>query len=492
NRLKSQFLAAMSHELRTPLNSILGFSELLAEEIAGPLAEKQHHFVGRIRTAGTHLLHLINDILDLAKIEAGKVELHLEEFWLEEIVPEVLSNIRPLAMAKQLHLQSDCGSLAVCADRFRCKQILYNLLSNAVKFTPDGGEITLHAGASGRYICISVSDTGVGIAATDIGAVFDEFKQVGGEPRSSELGTGLGLTITRGLVEQHGGHIWVESTPGEGSRFSFTLPCAAQLPAPVSTPAVSEAGHLVLVIDDESSGRELLSSFLSPEFRVQTAASGPEGAAQARRLQPDVITLNMLASGKGGMEALWELKSDPATSGIPIIIVSVVDQRAMGFALGAADYLLKPISKHDLLQAVRKQVAGVAGQETLLLVDDDPEARMMMEQVLTAAGYQCLSATGGQEALALLQRTKVDGILLDLMMPEMDGFEVIRRLRDDASLRNIPLFVLTAKDLSASEIELLRRETLAFFKKGIPWKQELLAQVRSAIARHRTRPAAAG
>ncbi|HXE89875.1 MAG TPA: response regulator [Terriglobales bacterium] len=488
-QLKSRFLASMSHELRTPLTAIIGFSDLLGEEIAGALNPKQRRYVEHARQAARHLLQLINDILDLSKIEAGQIEFRPETFSVAEALPEVLTTIRPLSLGRRVRLQTRMDDLRVFADRIRFKQILYNLISNAIKFTPEGGCVSVESALCGAFVEVSVIDTGVGIAADELEVIFDEFRQVGDSARGLKEGTGLGLAITRRLVEQQGGTIRVASEPGRGSRFTFALPAAlptevTREPAPQRPRASRRVQPLVLIVDDEPAARELLVEYLSPQgYELATAASGDEGLQKARDLQPDAITLNMLMPGKNGWETLRRLKADRSTAWIPVIIVSVVDQRNVGFALGAADYLVKPVPKQVLLQAVRKWLPRTDGRPSILVVDDEPQALQMMAEVLEAAGYRIAKASGGREALEAMRRHPPHGLLLDLLMPEVDGFEVIRQMKEDGALRDIPVFVLTAKDLTEVDVEFLRQQTRAFFRKNASWKQELLAQVQAAVSR---------
>jgi signal transduction histidine kinase len=343
NQLKSQFLASMSHELRTPLNAILGFSELLSRETPITKTDKYKRWTEHIVQGGKHLLQLVNDVLDLSKIEAGHIELTLENFAVETAIPEVLSNIRQLAMTKkiQVDVQSE-PSVTVYADRIRFKQILYNLLSNAVKFTPGGGNITLSVTRDERLAHISVTDTGIGIRPEDQKVVFDEFRQVGKTTRGVTEGTGLGLAITKRLVERQSGTIALSSELGKGSKFTFSLPLSQTAtetqPTTYSTGAVSGRKRpLVLVVDDETPSRELLVSYLAPEgYETATANSGAEALVKALELLPDAITLNMLMPGKNGWEILHRLKTTPATAAIPVVIVSIVDDKGRGFALGAS------------------------------------------------------------------------------------------------------------------------------------------------------------
>ncbi|HZQ90774.1 MAG TPA: response regulator [Terriglobales bacterium] len=491
NQLKSQFLASMSHELRTPLNAILGFSELLKDQVAGPLQPKQVRWVEHIQRGGRHLLQLINDILDLSKIEAGQVELAPETFALAAGLGEVLSTTRPLAMTKRITVRSSVApGIAVYADRTRVKQVLYNLLSNAIKFTPEGGSVTIEAVNEGKMVRCSVTDTGVGISEEDQKVIFEEFRQVGKASSGVTEGTGLGLAITRRLVAQHGGSLTVSSQPGAGSSFSFTLP-AAELAAGIGPPpeAIEIAGSpeapLVLVVDDEMAACELLVSHLSNAgYRTAVANSGKEALERARTLRPAVVTLDVLMPTGSGWETLFELRNTPETADIPVIVVSIVDQKKLGFSLGASDYLVKPVDREQLLDAVRRKTAGRPGQPlTCLAVDDDPDMLRLVREVLEPAGFGILSAANGLEALACLEReNSVHVILLDLLMPEMDGFEVLERLHDNEGWRRIPVLVLTAKDLTPPERETVARRARALLHKSDEWQSRLLESVRNATA----------
>jgi signal transduction histidine kinase/DNA-binding response OmpR family regulator len=492
-QLKSHFLASMSHELRTPLNAIIGFSDLLAEKTAGQLTDKQARFVGHVRDGAHHLLQLINDILDLSKIESGLLELRRESFNVSEAMPEVLSVIRPLAMAKKIRLEHVGEGLSVYADRVRFKQILYNLLSNALKFTPDGGKVRVESSSDGNLTCISVSDTGVGIRPEDQQLIFEEFRQAGETTRGVREGTGLGLAITKRLVERQGGTIRVMSELGKGSCFSFTLPAGRVVPevgpeilAANISPADAHPGSgkpLILVVDDEPPARELLTSYLeSAGYAIAAVGSAAEALEKARQLRPSAITLDILMPGGSGFETLFQLKNTPATAQIPIIVVSVVDQKRMGFTLGAAEYLVKPVQKSALLAAIRKHVRPPAGtSNNILVVDDDRQTLDLVGDILCSDGYIAHLATSGKDALQLLSEIQIDAILLDLMMPEMDGFEVLRRIKEAPALGDIPVFVVTAKDLTDAEVELLKREAHALFRKEGSWKVDLLAQVRKAV-----------
>jgi signal transduction histidine kinase/DNA-binding response OmpR family regulator len=494
-QMKSKFLASMSHELRTPLNAIVGFSDLLAEGTPGQLNDKQKRFVNHIKQGSTHLLQLINDILDLSKIEAGQLELRSEEFLVKDALPEVLSTIQPLAMAKNIRIEQKVESkFLVKADRVRFKQILYNLLSNAVKFTPKDGLVSIESVDHWDFVRVSVTDTGIGIRPEDQKVVFEEFRQIDGSADRAQEGTGLGLAITKRLVEQQGGQISVESELGKGSRFTFTLLAAEPTSKVrrVDEPAMSfiitpssRLTPLVLIVDDEGPARELLASYLEPEYRVVMAESGAEAVKKAQQLRPDAITLDVLMPGSNGFETLAALRKNSETANIPVIILSIVDQKQVGFALGAADYLIKPVRKPVLLEAIRRHVPSPADEESsILLVDDDPKALELLEEALRSAGYETQAVRSGTRALDVLANKVVGAILLDLLMPGMDGFQVIRHVRQEPAFRELPILVMTAKNLSQDEIALLNRETQGLLQKDGTWKEQLIAEVGRVVRGH--------
>jgi signal transduction histidine kinase/CheY-like chemotaxis protein len=485
NRLKSEFLASMSHELRTPLNAIIGFSELLTEQTTAIFSDKQKRFLGHIQHGAKHLLELINDILDLSKIEAGRLELRHENFTMAVAVAEVLSSVRPMATGKKIELESVIPiDVFLNADRVRFKEILYNLFSNAMKFTPEGGKVWIEATVSQGYVETVVGDTGVGIPREEHASVFESFHQVGATTKGVREGTGLGLAITRRLVEQHGGKIWLESEPGQGSRFHFTLPVqglrAMEADSlPVHRPVRERP--LVLIVEDDRSSQELMASYLESEgYLTMTATTGTEAVRVARELKPDIITLDMLLPGKSGFEIMHELKSSPSTAWIPILIVSVMDEPKMGFALGATDYLIKPIGRETLLESIRKHVPPTPAGP-VLVVDDEAESLEMVSTALDAGGYSSIQAQTGQEALRVLSESPVSALILDLIMPDLNGFEVIEQIRNQPKLAHLPIIVLTAKQLTAADLDLLRGNVSSCLQKGASWKSQLLDQLRVSL-----------
>ena len=405
-------------------------------------------------------------------------------------------------MGKDIRVEQKVESKCpVKADRVRFKQVLYNLLSNAVKFTPKGGLVSIECVDIWDFVQVSVSDTGIGIRPEDQTVIFDEFRQVEGSADRVQEGTGLGLAITKRLVEQQGGQISVESELGKGSRFTFTLVAAeaaseAQAAVkPLTASEITDSGRLiplVLIVDDEGPARELLASCLEPQYRVAMAESGPEALKKAQQLRPDAITLDVLMPGSNGFETLAALRKNSETAHIPVIILSIVDQKQVGFALGAADYLLKPVRKPALLEAIRRHVPSPPDDDSsILLVDDDPKALELLEETLRSAGYETQTVRSGPRALEVLANKVVGAILLDLQMPGMDGFQVIRHVRQEPAFKELPILVMTAKNLSPEEITLLNRETQGLLQKNSSWKEQLIAEVGRVVRGH-TRTKAAG
>ena len=493
NRHKSEFLANMSHELRTPLNAVIGFSEVLLERMFGELNEKQDEYLQDILYSGRHLLSLINDILDLSKIEAGRMELELTTFDLPMALKKALTLVRERASRHgiELSLEVDERVGDFTADERKVKQVLLNLLSNAVKFTPDGGTVSLRGGLSGEHVEISLSDTGIGIAPEDQQQIFEAFRQVGSDYARKGEGSGLGLTLAKKFVELHGGRIWVESEVGHGSTFTFTLPMRApvrEVPAsPAVTPALRSQHHLVLVVEDDPLSAKLLSTHLiDAGFPVEIAHDGEAGFEKARALRPAVITLDILMPRTDGWALLARLKADPQTALIPVVIVSILDERGKGFALGAAEYLVKPVDPDELVRVVRRFAPVLASADrkvTVLAVDDDPMVLELMQAVLEPQGFGVLKAGGGAEGLTMAREQSPDLIVLDLLMPEVDGFQVVEELKRDPLTLDIPIVILTAKTLTSEDKDRLRGGIAHLTRKGEFGRSEFIALLNSLLPR---------
>ncbi|MBV9121409.1 MAG: response regulator [Chloroflexi bacterium] len=492
SRMKSEFLANMSHELRTPLNAILGFSELLMD---GDDLDRETRatYLERVHDSGRHLLDLINDILDLSKIEAGRMELHPERFNAGEMVGQVLAIVQPLAERKSITVNNDTAfAPELTADAGKFKQVLYNLLSNAIKFTPEDGAVTVSAQAQGQNLRLTVSDTGIGIAPEDQDRVFLEFQQVDSGANRKHEGTGLGLALTKRFIEMHGGQIWLESEVGRGTDFHILLPLGAEQvepqavdePRPVLT---SSNGPLVLVVEDNPASAQLMSIYLANAgYRPEIATNGREAVDKARSLQPEAITLDVMLPELDGWEVLRALKADSVTRDIPVVIASVVDNQPLGYALGATDYLIKPIDRELLLSRLARYTLPPAASKTpasILVVDDEPSARSLLVAALKPLDARVSQACSGEQALALAQEEPPDLMLLDLMMPEVSGFDVIARLRLDPRTRDVPVVVVTAKDLTASERTLLMHSAAGIFQKPLhpPELLNALTSLRSSL-----------
>jgi signal transduction histidine kinase/CheY-like chemotaxis protein len=498
SQAKSDFLASMSHELRTPLTAIIGFSELMRTE---PEADAGRvsvpvEWVEHINKSGEHLLGLINDVLDLTKVEAGRIDLQKEELDVRVAVSEALEGVRPLADRRRQMLRQEVEAAWVLADRGRLRQILYNLLSNAIKFTPEGGEIRVEVAADAATVRISVVDTGVGIAAADQVRVFDEFSQVG-DVTARTGGTGLGLALTRRLTEAHGGQIELESAPGAGSRFTVILPtvgspsAAAPGLSPQAVPrAIASPGPRgieVLVIEDDPSAVRLLRTYLEADgYTVRVASDGEQGLAEARSARPSAIILDVLLPGLDGWEVLRRLKADPEVRDIPVIVVTVVDERELGLALGAVDYYLKPVDRVALLS----RLAGFSfmtkvheHEARVLAIDDDPAALGLLRAALEPEGFALVTHTDPVAGLAAASAEEFDLIICDLVMPGMDGFQVIAHLQEDPRTSALPILVLTARTLTEADKARLNGNILAIVDKGEDVRERLLEWMRRAVPR---------
>ena len=466
---KSEFLASMSHELRTPLNAVIGFSEVLLERMFGELNERQEEYLQDILSAGRHLLALLNDILDLSKVEAGQMELEISSFDAADALAYSLSLVRERATQHRiaLHLDARAEELGhVRADELRFKQVMLNLLSNAVKFTPDGGTVTVTAQREPEGLVVTVKDTGVGIPEAEQQRIFDSFQQ-GGRSVSKVEGTGLGLTVTKRIVELHGGRVWLESAPGRGSMFGFSLPQEAstapsvgarvdhEWAAAVDAGGTPDARPVVVVIEDDESSAELVAVHVGAAgLRPVVVRTGEEGIEAVRALRPAAVILDIRLPGMDGWDVLSVLKASPETAQTPVVVVSVLPQRGRGFALGAADYLVKPVGGDQLVAALERVVDRPLPQapgRRIAVVDDDTAALELVRATLEPLGWEVHTCAQGSEALALVREQRPAVVVVDLLMPETDGFAVIDAVRAHPETASIPIVVLTAKTLTAVE-----------------------------------------
>ncbi len=463
SQLKSQFLANMSHELRTPLNAIIGVTEMLQEDARDLKREDELEPLARVLRAARHLLALINEILDLSKIEAGRMDLHIESFAIAPLIDDVVQTMGTMAAKNGNRIVVECAPAigTMRADQTRIRQALLNLVSNANKFT-ERGTVTIGAGrtrSGGReWVVIAVTDTGIGLTSQQMGRLFQEFVQADPSRTRKYGGTGLGLAISRRFCQMLGGDITVESEPGRGSTFTIRLPAEAIDSGAVATarltrprPAVPAAeGPLILVVDDDPSVLDLTERFLTREgFAVATANGGKEGLKRAREIRPAAITLDVMMPDLDGWTVLAALKGDPELAEIPVVLMTILDERTHGYALGATDYLVKPVDR-DKLAAMLRDICDAPGRR-VLLVEDDDSTREGIQRSLAGQGWKVSAAENGVSALARLAEQRPDAIVLDLMMPEMDGFEFLDEMRGHAEWREIPVLVVTAKDLTDEE-----------------------------------------
>ena len=493
SRIKSQFFANMSHELRTPLNAIIGVTEMLLEDMRDLNRGDDSEPLERVLRAGKHLLDLINDILDLSKIEAGKMDIHVESFSITPLVDDVVKTIEMMATKNGNRVVVDCpadiGSM--CADQMRVRQVLLNLASNAGKFTQNGTvSVTARREVrNGRdWISIAVADTGIGMTPEQVARLFQEFVQADASTTRKYGGTGLGLAISRRLCRMMGGDITVKSEPGRGSTFMLCLAAedtgearapARSRPVAAARPAARSSDEsVILVIDDDKSVLDLTARFLAREgFKTVTAIGGVEGLRLARELHPAAITLDVMMPDLDGWTVLAAIKGDPELADIPVIMMTIVDDRTRGYSLGATEYLIKPVNR-DKLTDVLRAVVGAAGRK-VLVIDDEDFMRRGLCQSLEHDGWQVSEAANGRLALTRLEQSRPDVIILDLMMPEMNGFEFLVEMRGNPDWRDIPVVVVTAKDLTAAERSLLNGQVERVMTKGAA--EKLLGEIGRAL-----------
>ena len=505
NRLKSEFLANMSHELRTPMNSIMGFTNRVLKKAGHLLPERQYKNLEAVSRNAHNLLTLINDILDISKIEAGKMEVYPEKFSIVEVVGETVDAIMPLATDKNIDIIKDIENITAFTDKSKIKQIITNLLGNACKFTNEGEIRVLARDLRNGFVQIIVKDTGIGIKEKDLENIFCEFRQVDGSSTRKEGGTGLGLAITKKFSEMLGGTIEVESEFGVGSSFILTIPTKyytagqqdkeskqseeaeekrvekAEVEV-VEVDKVDEDKLTVLCIDDEEDVRELLHQYLSDEkYNIVRARDGPEGIKKAKSLNPFLITLDIMMPDMSGWEVISHLKQDPETVNIPVIIISILDEKKKAYSLGASDYVLKPIEQTALINSINNLYLDYINQ--VLLVEDDNDTVNLISETLNDRNISVRVAINGIEGLRLLKEHKPQLILLDLMMPELDGFGFIEEMKNIEGLNDIPIIVLTAKKLTNEEKDYLNSHVHSILEKSESSMKEVLDKI-SYIIRH--------
>jgi PAS domain S-box-containing protein len=490
SHFKDQFLSTISHELRTPLNAVLGFSELLTDERYGPLTERQRRYIQHIQQGGRHLLKLISDILDLSKIEAGRLQLNIEEVSVPGAFAEVVAALRTLAEKKSqalFHYAHD--ELFVRADATRLKQILMNLVGNAVKFTPEGGRIEVVGRAAGAGVRVEVRDSGPGIPPQEQGRIFDAFYRIqhSGEPVE---GTGLGLAISQRLVQLQGGELGLESEVGKGSCFYFLLPAAR--PARKAAGALAVPGPAarsrILVIEDDGAAATLIGSYLSAAgYDVQLCTRPERALEMVAEAQPHAITLDILMEPANGFEILAELKRDSRTAAIPVVVVSVLGERGMAVTLRADEYLMKPVEKSALLAGVgrcleRRGAGEAESPAVVLVVEDDSATREALCELLRENGYAVRAAADGGQARQWVRQALPELVILDLLLPGVSGFELLAEWRANARTADLPILILTGKDLSREEEKFLRAHSEFLLRKQEPWQEALIQQVRWVTA----------
>ena len=492
-----KFLATFSHELRSPLNSIIGFSELLTSPEEHVSEETARDFMKNINVSGRHLQQIINDILDLSKIEAGKMELHIASYpvsYFQETVRRVLG-AAIAAKGIQLHFDLTPEIEELVVDQTRFKQILLNLVSNAIKFSNPSGTVTIRSARVGNDLQFSVEDQGIGMKPEELSGLFKPFKQAESGRGKNREGIGLGLTISKKLVELHGGTIWIQSDWGKGTIVSFRIPMRVD----ESSEQIMQAGMLIdalrrqnkpsetnekplaLIIEDAPQAGELLRMYIeSAGYRVEIASNGADAVEMAKRLHPSVITLDLLLPLKDGWQVLKELKRHPLCKHIPVIIVSIIDEKNLGFSLGAVDYFVKPVNKEDLVQALDKvHLLSKPGSRppTILVIDDDRAATDLVQVILESEGYKVLKAFNGNEGLEMAVRERPDLIILDLIMPETSGFNVAYQLKQIPATRGIPVIVLTSMDIDSETQEQLGSIVAGLMSKSRFTKRDLLKEI---------------
>ena len=492
-----KFLAMFSHELRSPLNSIIGFSDILASQLEELPQSSVEEFMKNINASGKHLQLIINDILDLSKIESGTLDLHIASYpvsYFEESIRRVLSasiQERQINLEFAFSLEFD----EIVVDQTRFKQILINLVSNAIKFSDPGGTVRISSRREGNDIQFEVLDHGIGIKAADVTHLFKPFKQAADGKGMNRNGIGLGLVITKKLIELHGGTIWIDSAWGEGSTVSFRIPLVIDVSTELgkqgemllevlkreNKPLRDEERPLALIVEDSLQAAELMKMHIeSAGYRVVIAKDGAEAVEMAKELRPTVITLDLMLPVKDGWQVMKELKRHPLCKHIPIVIVSIIDEKNLGFGLGAVDYFVKPVNRDDLIKALdRVHIIRKPGERppTVLAIDDDKSATDLIQLILESEGYRVLKANDGKHGVEIAVREHPDLIILDIVMPEMSGFDVAQELKQIPASRDIPIIILTSMDIDETEQAELSEFVSGLMKKGAFTKRDLLREI---------------
>ncbi len=494
NETLKRFLATFSHELRAPLNAIVGFSEILTSDLKNLPPDRTSDFMKNINESGKHLQGLINDILDLSKIEAGKMELHVEAYPVAYFTDSIQRVMQAALQQKNINLSFEVAPEIdqLVVDQTRFKQILVNLVSNAVKYSNPGGKVTVAIRRFVNEIEVIVEDQGIGIKPEDLSRLFQAFQQ-GNNAKGPKEGTGLGLVITKRLVELHGGHIKVESEWGKGSTFRFRIPMvvageviesADQLLRIVGEqPATLPDGNkpLILIIEDNPQAGQLIQMYLQEAgYRTEIARDGAEGLERAKRIKPNVITLDMIMPVKDGWQVMKELKRHPICKSIPIIIISITDEKKLGFSMGAVDYFVKPVNKDDLITALKRIPLKLHSQKQhpkVLIIDDDRTAAELIQVMLEAEGYEVLKPMNGKEGVRLAGTESPDLIILDLIMPDISGFNVAYQLKQNPATRSTPIIILTSMEVDEDTKEQMQGFISTIMSKSRFTKKDLLREI---------------
>ncbi len=489
NRLKSEFLANMSHELRTPLNAIIGFAELLFDGAVDPTTPQHKEFLGDILTSGRHLLQLINDVLDLAKVEAGKLDFRPESVDLARVLSEVVAITRTTASSKRITVTVDVAPAIaqVVVDPNRLKQVAYNYVSNALKFTPDGGSVSVRvAEEGGDMFRLEVEDTGVGIAPADLGRLFIEFQQLDAGAAKRHQGTGLGLALTRRLVEAQGGAVGVRSTPGKGSVFHAVLPRNTRDTSMPSVPRTSTLSRSdrrrVLVVEDQARDQEVLAATLvEAGYAVEIAETGAQAIARCRERSFDAVTLDLILPDMSGLDLLAQLRAEPRMRATPVIVVTVIPDAKLVAGFAVHDVLRKPLEQNVLLNSLQRAGVRPDREGGVLVVDDDPSSLRLMDATLAQLGFSTITRSSGTSGLEAAASLQPKAVVLDLMMPGMDGVEFLDRFRRLNGHLRTPVLIWTMKDLTPAEQAQLRQSAQGIVSKNGNTPSTVIAQLRALL-----------